>query len=219
MSILNLWDDAELEKEIHAEQNKEVISDEVIEAPKKIVKKVRKMRATQKKCVFKYDSVFQKNVDILGDLDVSGENIIFSAPLGENFKAPKASGNFVVNRNAAFLGSMVVTGTTLFATTPSSSKTPTTSTDLTNKAYVDSAVSNINGSLLTGNNVWTGTNTFNAVLPTSNQTPSASNQLTTKTYVDSAVSGVTSSNNTWTGTNAFNTSLPTSTVTPTSQHS
>ena len=37
---------------------------------------------------------------------------------------------------------------------------------------------------LSGNNIWTGTNTFNTYLPTSSQTPTTSNQLITKAYCD-----------------------------------
>ena len=108
------------------------------------------------------------------------------------------------------------TGTNAFNTSlPTSTVTPSSSTDLTTKTYVDSAVSG--ASILGSNNTFTGTNAFNTSLPTSTVTPSSSTDLTTKTYVDSAVSGasILGSNNTFTGTNAFNTSLPTSTVTPT----
>ena len=98
---------------------------------------------------------------------------------------------------------------------PTSTQTPTTSTELTTKTYVDSAVSG--ASILGTNNTFTGTNAFNTSLPTSTQTPTTSTELTTKTYVDSSISGasILGTNNTFTGTNAFNTSLPTSTQTPT----
>jgi len=96
---------------------------------------------------------------------------------------------------------------------PTLTVTPSGSTELTTKTYVDSQVSG--ASNISTNNTWTGTNAFNTSLPTSTVTPTTATQLTTKTYVDSVIgTSLLSSNNTWTGTNAFNTSLPTSTVTP-----
>ena len=67
--------------------------------------------------------------------------------------------------------------------------------------------------MLSANNAWTGTNTFNTSLPTSTLTPSLTTQLITKAFADSTYTKP-SSNNVWTGTNSFNTSLPTSTLTP-----
>jgi len=69
--------------------------------------------------------------------------------------------------------------------------------NLTNKLYVDNAVTTISGScgLLSGNNIWTGTNSFNVNLPTSTITPTTANQLTTKTYVDSNFVNLTGSQN------------------------
>ena len=106
------------------------------------------------------------------------------------------------------------TNTNTFNTSlPTSTLTPTTSTQLITKAYADGKF----GSLASAN-AWTSTNTFNSSLPTSTLTPTTSTQLITKAYGDATYAtgaGIVASNNTWTGTNAFNTSLPTSTQTPT----
>ena len=117
---------------------------------------------------------------------------------------------------ATFNGTIVAPGATFNTALPTSTLTPSTSTQLTTKAYVDSVSGG--GVSLAGTNVWTGTNTFNTNLPTSTLTPSTSSQLTTKTYVDTAITTGTSNllagTNVWTGTNTFNTNLPTSTLTP-----
>ena len=73
--------------------------------------------------------------------------------------------------------------------------------------------------LVSSNNAWTGTNTFNTSLPTSTLTPSSNTQLATKVYVDTQIVNNASlvthaGNNVWTGTNTFNSHLPTSTQTP-----
>ena len=108
------------------------------------------------------------------------------------------------------------TGTNTFNTSlPTSTLTPTTSTQLTTKAYTDTKTTLTE--VQANNNTWTGTNTFNTSLPTSTLTPSTSTQLVTKAYADTktTLTEVQANNNVWTGTNTFNTSLPTSTLTPT----
>ena len=76
-------------------------------------------------------------------------------------------------------------GTNSFNTNlPTSTLTPSTSTQLTTKAYVDTAISGVSAVSLSGTNVWTGSNSFNTNLPTSTMYPTSSAQLTTKTYVD-----------------------------------
>jgi hypothetical protein len=120
-------------------------------------------------------------------------------------------GNFKAANNAW-------TGTNTFNTNlPTSTQTPSTSTQLTPKNYVDSAITTGSSNLLAGTNAWTGTNTFNTNLPTSTLTPTTGNMLCNKTYVDSVSGGGVSlsGSNVWTGTNTFNTNLPTSTLTPT----
>ena len=71
-----------------------------------------------------------------------------------------------------------------------------------------------------GDNVFTGTNSFNDNLPTSTATPTTDSQLTTKAYTDATYAVITGNvteagDNVFTGTNSFNDNLPTSTATPT----
>jgi hypothetical protein len=93
--------------------------------------------------------------------------------------------------------------------------------ELTNKTFVDGAISTATSNLLSSANTWTGnTNTFNSFLPTSTISATTGNELTNKTFVDGAISTATSnllsSANTWTGnTNTFNSFLPTSTISAT----
>jgi hypothetical protein len=95
----------------------------------------------------------------------------------------------------------------------------TNNTRVATTAFVQTAVSNNNTTLLSSANAWTGnTNTFNSFLPTSTLAPTTGNQLTNKTYVDGAIAGITgvatlSGANAFTGnTNTFNSFLPTSTI-------
>ena len=79
---------------------------------------------------------------------------------------------------------------------PTSTIVPTTSTQLVNKNYVDTAISGVSAVSLSGTNAWTGTNSFNTNLPTSTLTPSNGSHLTTKGYVDSAISASTTPSST-----------------------
>jgi len=111
-------------------------------------------------------------------------------------------------------GTQVITGEKQFNTTlPISPLTPTISTQLAPKSYVDA---NSGTALLATANTWTNTNTFNTSIPTTTLTPSTSSQFSTVGYTTSAISAASllPLNNTWTGTNAFNTSIPTTTLTP-----
>ena len=111
-------------------------------------------------------------------------------------------------------GTQVITGEKQFNTTlPISPLTPTISTQLAPKSYVDA---NSGTALLATANTWTNTNTFNTSIPTTTLTPSTSSQFSTVGYTTSAISSASllPLNNTWTGTNAFNTSIPTTTLTP-----
>jgi hypothetical protein len=125
---------------------------------------------------------------------------------------------------ATFYGNIVAAGGTFNTALPTSTVTPTTSTELTTKAYVDSAITTGSSNLLAGTNAWTGTNTFNTNLPTSTQTPTTSTQLTTKAYVDSVVGGgvTLSTTQTITGEKTFsnaNTFITGNTVTDSIQSS
>ena len=97
---------------------------------------------------------------------------------------------------------------------PTTTLTPSTSTQFSTVGYTTSAISS--ASLLPLNNTWTGTNAFNTSIPTTTLTPSTSTQFATVGYTTSAISSASllPLNNTWTGTNAFNTSIPTTTLTP-----
>ena len=79
---------------------------------------------------------------------------------------------------------------------PTSTLVPTTSTQLVNKNYVDTAISGVSAVSLSGTNVWTGFNSYNTNLPTSTLTPSNGSHLTTKGYVDSAISASTTPSST-----------------------
>jgi len=119
-------------------------------------------------------------------------------------------------------GANVFTGTNTFNTNlPTSTKTPTTATQLITKAYGDGTYATISGNAtLAGNNDFTGANTFNVGLPTSTVTPTTATQLITKSYGDGTYATISGSvtlsgTNIFTGINTFNTNLPTSTLTPT----
>jgi len=117
------------------------------------------------------------------------------------------------------VGSSITFNTVL----PTSTLTPTTSTQLTTKTYVDSAITTAATAYakLAAANAFTSTNTFNSFLPTSTLTPTTSTELTTKTYVDGEITTAATayaklaSGNAFTSTNTFNSFLPTSTLTPT----
>ena len=116
-------------------------------------------------------------------------------------------------------GSNAWTGTNTFNTNlPTSTKTVTSSSQLTNKSYVDTAITNNIATLKSSPNVWSSTNSFSSALPTCLFVPTNTTDLTNKNYVDNQISGITtnilSGTNTWTGTNTFNSNLPTSTITP-----
>ncbi len=78
------------------------------------------------------------------------------------------------------------TGTNVLnSSLPTSTLTPSTSTQLIRKAYADASYTAIGGTILSAvqsnNNTWTGTNVLNTSLPTSTLTPSTSTQLVKKT--------------------------------------
>jgi cytoskeletal protein CcmA (bactofilin family) len=117
--------------------------------------------------------------------------------------APSWSSNFVTTNTP-----QTISAVKTFNSLPESSVAPTTGTQLTNKNYVDSAISG--GSFVTTNTSQTisAVKTFNS-LPESSVAPTTGTQLTNKNYVDSAISAIPApinllnSNNTWTGTNNF----------------
>jgi len=111
------------------------------------------------------------------------------------------SGAPALAANNTWSGTNAFNGSTSFANFPTYSgvSSPTLSNQFTTKNYVDGAIASYGGgALLSGNNAWTGTNTFNVNLPTSIQTPTTGTQLITKTYADgaylSSASGINASN-------------------------
>ncbi len=101
---------------------------------------------------------------------------------------------------------------------PTCSVAATLGSQLTNKTYVDIAVSGATSDLLGDDNIWTGHNTYNTHLPTSSIDPVDNNELTNKSYVDEEVSDALASaetytnneiddlleaDNTWEGKNTF----------------
>ena len=120
--------------------------------------------------------------------------------------------NATLSLSQSFTGLKTFTAGANFITVlPTTSLAPTLGTQLVNKTYADS----IGTTLLSSNNVWTGTNDFNTSLPTSTLTPSSNTQLVTKVYADALPITLRALNNIWTGTNAFDTSIPTTILTPT----
>ena len=99
------------------------------------------------------------------------------------------------------------------STLPSSILEPVSDYELTNKAYVDAHISDIN--LCNSDNVWLEDNHF-IYLPTSEDVPWVNYQLTNKVYVDQSVNSVKPQNkdNEWTGSNTFNSKLPVSNLIP-----
>lgn len=111
------------------------------------------------------------------------------------------------NTDTTFSGSRTVTANSQFVfnnTLPTSTRTPTTATQLITKTYADG--------ILGRSNAWTNSNSFNTLLPTSTITPTTNAQLVTKVYTD----GIVGRYNEWTGINNYNDILPTSNLTPTS---
>ncbi len=110
-------------------------------------------------------------------------------------------------------GTQTITGEKQFnSNIPTTTLTPSTSTQFATVGYVTSAIP---PSLIPLNNTWTGTNAFNSSIPTTTLTPSTSTQFATVGYVTSAIPpSLLPLNNTWSGTNTFNSSIPTTTITP-----
>jgi len=87
------------------------------------------------------------------------------------------------------VGSSITCNTVL----PTSILTPTTSTQLTTKTYVDSEITTAATAYakLASANAFTSTNTFNSFLPTSTLTPTLGTELVTKTFTDATYVALT----------------------------
>lgn len=111
--------------------------------------------------------------------------------------------------------------TTFLSSTPLCSITPSTSDGLTNKGYVDGAITTASSGYVktTGNETISGIKTFSS-LPESSISASSSNQLTNKNYVDSAITTAsagyvkTTGNETISGIKTFSNIIKYSTSTP-----
>jgi hypothetical protein len=91
---------------------------------------------------------------------------------------------------------------------PTSTISATAGNQLTNKNYVDGAISALGAGKLATANAWTGnTNTFNSFLPTSTISATTGNQLTNKNYVDNAITDIDAYDKTITITDDFLTGL------------
>jgi hypothetical protein len=149
------------------------------------------------------------NQDISGNITLSGNETIrgtlgvtSTSTLSGNVGIGKAPSSYALD----ILGNSNISGLLNLAIYPiysGSSFIIPSSNQLITKAYADRAY--LSTDLLSNNNAWTGTNTFNTYLPTSTVTPTLSTQLITKAYADSTYVGssLLSNNNTWTGTNSF----------------
>ena len=150
----------------------------------------------------------------------------------EVFKTANASSISLSKAQSSFLGRVgnpvsIAQSTTFTGTVIGITKSMVGLGNCDNTSDVNKPISTATGAALSlcatlaGNNIFTGTNTFNTSLPTSTLTPSSSTQLITKAYGDSTYTtsgSILSGANVWTGTNTFNTSLPTSTIAPTTQY-
>jgi hypothetical protein len=100
--------------------------------------------------------------------------------------AGKTTLSAIQSNNNIWIGS-----NTFNTSLPTSTLTPSSSSQLITKAYADATYTASGGTTLSAvqsnNNTWIGTNAFNTSLPTSTLTPSTSTQLVTKTYVDTQV--------------------------------
>ena len=145
-------------------------------------------------------------------ITVSTGNSISTPAMSLNGTDLQTSLNSKTSLSAVQSNNNTWTGTNIFNTNiPTSSLTPSTNNDLTNKAYVDSQIATRTtlSAVQSNNNTWTGTNIFNTNIPTSTITPSTNNDLTNKAYVDSQVStrttlsAVQSNANTFSAVNTF----------------
>lgn len=155
------------------------------------------------------NALFRGNVFVDGSFNIL--NINSSNTTSDfNFATNQTTGNINIGTGLTTgfinLGNIVASGATFNTALPTSTLTPSSSTQLTTKTYVDSAVSSIGGVSLSGSNIFTGTNAFNTNLPTSTLTPSSSTDLTTKNYVDSSFCSLAGTQ-TITGDKTFNGSI------------
>jgi hypothetical protein len=128
-----------------------------------------------------------------------------------------------ISANTVFTDSLEVNNLTIDVVGTAPTRPPLdNSTKIATTAYVDTAVSTVGGVSLSGNNVFTGFNSYNTNLPTSTISATTANELTNKTYVDGEITTAGASYaklavaNAFTSTNTFDSFLPTSTISATS---
>ena len=115
--------------------------------------------------------------------------------------------NLLQLNTPSLTGTNPFTGNNSFSILPTSSVLATSNTQLTNKQYTDTAISNNITALKSYANNWTSTNTFNTNLPTSTLNPTSNTQLTTKSYVDNSINSLKTSANIWTAKQTINKDL------------
>lgn len=133
-------------------------------------------------------------VALAGAQTVAGVKTFSSAPVmsGASITAGTIAAAGVSGVAGTLSGVNAWTGTNTFNTAlPTSTVTPSASTDLITKAYADATYSAFGAVTLSGTNAWTGTNSYNTALPTSTLTPAASTDLTTKAYTDATFVALT----------------------------
>lgn len=149
---------------------------------------------------------------ITGRIDLSGNTIDLS---GNNVYLGHTGANVYIKDvlYTAATGDVTLAGTNAFTGTntfnsnlPTSTVTPTTSTQLVTKSYTDSTYAS-----LAGTNAFLGLCSFNNNLPITALTPTLTTQLVPKSFTDATYASKTGTN-AFSGTNTFNTNLPTSTI-------
>jgi len=97
----------------------------------------------------------------------------------DSIAGPNGSVSLWEKGKASFSNTVYFNGDVNCTNLPTSTQTPSLSTQLITKSYADSTYAG-----LSSNNAFTGLNTFNTNLPTSTLTPTTSSQLITKAYAD-----------------------------------
>jgi hypothetical protein len=82
------------------------------------------------------------------------------------------SASSTANMNINCGGTLTVNANASFTNIPNCSVVPSSANNLTNKTYVDSAVTGATSGLLTSNNTWSGSNTFNGTFSVNQVLPS-----------------------------------------------
>ena len=152
-------------------------------------------------------NTFTSNVDFQASITV-GTNI---NNVPASFYDPTSSIQTQINSKTSLAAiqsnNNVWTGTNAFTNSlPTSNFTPSSNSQLANKAYVDTQVNTRTtlAAVQANANVWTNTNQFNTVLPSSNITPTNITHFCNKNYVDNKFVALLGTNNSWDGTNTFN---------------